>query len=92
MTKTIASCAEEIGIVAENTPPSIAAGSIYLLSEHYKLNLTKKSIAKDCGISEVTISKTYKKMFPFKEHLINESDFEKISTAPMFWGSYEDNS
>lgn len=85
MAKEISQKAEELGIVSENTPPSIAAGSIYLLSEHEKLNLTKRTIAKDCGISEVTISKTYKKLSPFKEHLIKIPDSSELESKPMFW-------
>ena len=85
MAKEIASKAEELGIVSENTPPSIAAGSIYLLSEVENLNLNKKTIAKDCGISEVTISKTYKKLCPFKNNLVKKPENKDIDSKPMFW-------
>ncbi len=85
MAKEIAQKSEELGIVSENTPPSIAAGSIYLLSEVENLNLTKKMIAKDCGISEVTISKTYKKLNPFKLHLIKIPELSELESKPMFW-------
>lgn len=91
MAKEIASKAEELGIVSENTPPSIAAGSIYLLSEVENLNLNKKTIAKDCGISEVTISKTYKKLSPFKSNLVKKPDNEDIQSKPMFWSSCNSN-
>ena len=47
-----------------------------------KSKITKKMIAKDCGISEVTISKTYKKLNPFKLHLIKI--IRQVSFAPAF--------
>ena len=56
----IAGRAEEYGMVSENTPPSIAAGSIYLVVQLEKLPITKREIATACKISEVTICKCYK--------------------------------
>ena len=53
--------AEEYYLVSENTPPSVAAGSIYLVSMTFNLKLSKKDISKQCKISEVTICKCYKK-------------------------------
>lgn len=58
--------ATEISIVDENTPPSIAAGSIYLVCSHFSIGITKKQVAKACNTSEVTISKCYKKLHKYK--------------------------
>ena len=63
--------AEEFSIVSENTPPSIAAGSIYLACQLTNINISKKDISDVCKISEVTISKCYKKLFKYKEHLVS---------------------
>tara|TARA_B110001469_G_C9641017_1_gene322431 strand:- start:779 stop:1729 length:951 start_codon:yes stop_codon:yes gene_type:complete len=52
----------ENNIISENTPPSIAAGCIYLYVENNKLNISKKIISNTCGISEVTINKCYIKI------------------------------
>ena len=47
-------------LVSENTPPSIAAGSIYLVSVTYDMNISKKEISDNTGISIVTIQKIVK--------------------------------
>jgi len=52
--------ADKYGIVMDNIPSSIAAGGIYLIIQHNKLNISKKKMKEVCEISEVTISKTYK--------------------------------
>lgn len=49
-------------LVEDNTAPSIAAGSIYLACSVCNKNITKKDVSKACKISEVTISKCYKKL------------------------------
>lgn len=68
----VADMAIKLGLVSENTPSSIAVGSIYLISQYYKLKITKKRLSEVCEISEVTISKTYKKMVPYEKYLIND--------------------
>ena len=54
-------------IVKENTPASIATGSIYFICyifmEKNKVSKLKKKISENCKISEVTISKCFKKMY-----------------------------
>lgn len=62
--------AEEFSIVSENTPPSIAAGSIYLACQLANINISKKDISDVCKISEVTISKCYKRLYKYKDHLV----------------------
>jgi transcription initiation factor TFIIB len=62
--------ATKLGLVSENTPSSIAVGSMYLISQHFKLKITKKRLSELCEISEVTISKTYKKMLPYIKYLL----------------------
>lgn len=61
----------EFSLVTENAPPSIAASIIYLVAVEKKdKNLSKKTIAKTCEISEVTINKVYKKMTDYIEFLM----------------------
>ena len=43
--------------------PGIAAGSIFLVCSLCNQNITKKQVSKACKISEVTISKCYKKLY-----------------------------
>ena len=54
-------------IVKENTPASIASGSIYFVGFTIlgkdKASKFKKQISHECKISEVTISKCFKKMY-----------------------------
>ncbi len=61
----------DMEIVSENTPPSIAVGCIFLVSENYKLQISKKDIHNATDVSEVTISKTYKKLVPYTHSLLN---------------------
>jgi transcription initiation factor TFIIB len=55
--------ADELCIVSENTPPSISAGSIYLCNVICGLGISKKDMATACELSQVTLSKCYKKLY-----------------------------
>jgi transcription initiation factor TFIIB len=74
ITMYIAYIANQLGIVSENTPPSISVGSIFLISNEYNLNISKTVIADKCDTSEVTISKTYKKLKNWSTHLFPTED------------------
>jgi len=69
ITLYVAYVADLLGIVPENIPHSMAAGCIYLTIVQYGLDFNKKFVAQQCQISEVTISKTCKKLEPFKKYL-----------------------
>lgn len=66
--------AEKLGICQDNNPKSIAVGAIYLVSQVFKLGLTKKVISSKCGTSEVTISNTCSQMYKFKKYILNIED------------------
>ena len=66
----IAKMADMLGIVPENIPHSMAVGCLFLTIMNNGLDFNKKYVAKQCQISEVTISKTCKKLEPFKKYLI----------------------
>jgi transcription initiation factor TFIIB len=68
----ICQLADKLGIITESTPPSIAVGCLYLMIQHFGFNITKKHLSGICEISEVTISKSYKKLLEFKDYLIPE--------------------
>ncbi len=68
----ISNKAEEYCLVSENTPPSIAAGSIYLACQILNVHISKKDISDACKISEVTISKCFKKMEKYQQHILPE--------------------
>ena len=76
--KYVCNSAEKYYLVSENTPPSIAAGSIYLVCSLLNINISKKSISTSCKISEVTISKCYKKLFKYYKYLLPPSILEQL--------------
>ena len=57
-------------LVNENTPPSMAAGCIYLYIKINELDIHKKQISDICKISEVTINKCYKKLEEYTDDLV----------------------
>tara|TARA_B100000575_G_C23065420_1_gene613452 strand:- start:202 stop:1239 length:1038 start_codon:yes stop_codon:yes gene_type:complete len=70
--------AEEFYLVSENTPPSIAAGSIYLVCSLLNITISKKDISAQCKISEVTISKCYKKLLKYHNHLLPQEVMNRL--------------
>ena len=68
-----------LGLVDDNTAPSIAAGSIYLTCSLCHKNITKKDVSNSCKISEVTISKCHKKLLIHKNSLFPKSVIDKYS-------------
>jgi len=63
---------EELGIVPENTPPSLTASVIAFCAQQSGLRLDIAEIARICGISTVTIQKCLKRMMPWKEKLLEQ--------------------
>lgn len=61
---------EELGIVPENTPPSLTASVIAFCALQKQIRLDIAEIARVCGISAVTIQKCLKRMMPWKEKLL----------------------
>ena len=62
--------AEQFNLVSKCIPPSIAAGSIFLVCSLLNINITKKEISQTCQISEVTISKCYKNLYSYHQHIL----------------------
>ena len=64
-----------------DTPPSVpahvAAGSIFLVISLCKLDISKKSVSRACKISEVTISKFFKKLSQYSKNLIPDGAVKK---------------
>ena len=61
---------EKYDLVSENTPTSKAAGSIYLVSYLFNLDLNKRDISNICLTSEVTISKCFTKLIEYYIYLL----------------------
>ena len=74
----IANNIKKLGLASDHTPPSVAAGSILLMSKINNLPLTKKLISKKFSISEVTISKIYKKIEEYNKILVNAEQTEQF--------------
>ena len=70
--------AEEYNLVSKCIPPSIAAGSIYLVCIILNINISKKEISSICKISEVTISKCYKNLYDHHHHIFPKNIINKL--------------
>ena len=68
---------KKLDIASDHQPPSVAAGCLMLISDIYNLNINSKEISQKFYISDVTIKKTYKKICPYKDILINPELFKK---------------
>ena len=60
---------DESEILSENTQTSVAAGALYYYCINKNLEYTKKQIADVCGVSEVTITKCFKKLQKYENIL-----------------------
>jgi transcription initiation factor TFIIIB Brf1 subunit/transcription initiation factor TFIIB len=67
--KDLAKRLEELEIVSENSPTSVAAGTLYYYCMSKDIDYNKKQIADICEVSEVTITKCYKRLAKYKELL-----------------------
>ena len=76
----------KLDIASTHEPPSVAAGCILLVSVMYNLNITKKQISDVFKISDVTISKTYRRIHPFHKivmsNVITNLVLEKKNNVP----------
>lgn len=77
--KFIAIRIQRNNMIPENTPPSIAAGIVYFVSQLCSMCLSKKSVSNISEISEVTINKCYKKLFTIRLELIPNKIIEKYN-------------
>ena len=66
-------------LVEDNTAPSIAAGSIYLICSLCNYSISKKQVSNACKISEVTISKCYKKLYKHRYSLLPKTAIYKYN-------------
>lgn len=79
--KEIIKKAEELNVICENTPPSIAAASIYLTIAVCKLGITKKQVCDACELSMVTLSKCYKKLYTYRGIIIPKEIIVKYNVT-----------
>jgi hypothetical protein len=75
----IAKNIDRLNIITEHTQFSIAATSVLIMAELNSItNMTKKSLRSMFGVSNVTISKTYKKLEKIKHILIDDLKVDKL--------------
>lgn len=69
--KELAKKLDDLEIVSENAPTSVAAGTLFYYCMNNDIEFTKKQIAEVCEVSEVTITKCYKKLQKYKTMIEN---------------------
>lgn len=74
---------EQLNLMPENTPQSIASGIIFFVSQLCKLRIDKHAINHVSEISEVTINKCCKKMETMIDKLVPEAILSKYKDAPL---------
>jgi transcription initiation factor TFIIIB Brf1 subunit/transcription initiation factor TFIIB len=71
ISKDVCNNIHKLDIASTHEPPSVAAGCILLVANTYNLTITKKNISEIFDISDVTISKTYRKIYPYYKIILN---------------------
>jgi transcription initiation factor TFIIB len=71
---------EKNNMIPEHTPNSVAAGIIYLISNEFELNISKKDIQQISDISEVTINKCFKTIEQLKALLIPSNVYAQFKS------------
>ena len=69
--KDVSNNIHKLDLASTHEPPSVAAGCIMLVDCVYKLNISKKDISTVFSISDVTISKTFRKIWPYHKILLS---------------------
>jgi transcription initiation factor TFIIB len=76
--KYVCNKTEEYNLVSKCIPPSVTAGSIFLVCNLLNINISKKDISVTCEISEVTISKCYKELLLYHQYLLPKDIIDKL--------------
>jgi transcription initiation factor TFIIIB Brf1 subunit/transcription initiation factor TFIIB len=71
--KDISTNIHKLDIASTHEPPSVAAGCILMVAVVYRLDITKKQISEVFKISDVTISKTYRRIYPYHQIIMNNA-------------------
>jgi transcription initiation factor TFIIIB Brf1 subunit/transcription initiation factor TFIIB len=67
--KELAKKLDDLEIVSENAPTSVAAGTLYYYCMKHEIDFSKKQIADVCEVSEVTITKCFKRLQKYSDML-----------------------
>jgi transcription initiation factor TFIIIB Brf1 subunit/transcription initiation factor TFIIB len=71
ISKDVSDNIHKLDLASTHEPPSIAAGCILLVAQYYNIPLSKKHISDIFGISDVTISKTFRKIWVYHNIVIS---------------------
>ena len=78
ISKDVCNNIHKLDIASTHEPPSVAAGCILLVANTYNLVISKKQISEIFDISDVTISKTYRKIYPYYKIILNNKVTELV--------------
>jgi transcription initiation factor TFIIIB Brf1 subunit/transcription initiation factor TFIIB len=77
---------EKLNIATEHNPYSLAAACILFVAENHKLkHVTRKRLAAEFDISDVTINKTYKKIEVYKDVIFDKNKTEILSKKSILY-------
>jgi transcription initiation factor TFIIB len=68
----------KLDIATDHQPPSIAASAVMLIYQIYEIDYSIQNLSKIFDISDVTISKTFKKIVPYRKYIINDNISEQL--------------
>ena len=71
ISKDVSNNIHKLDLASTHEPPSVAAGCILLVTQYYNIPLSKKQISDIFGISDVTISKTFRKIWPYHKIVLS---------------------
>lgn len=73
MVRRICHRIDDLGIVPENTPPSLTGSVIAFCCAEMGIRIDHADLAKVCGISSVTITKCLKRLQPWRERILTDA-------------------
>jgi len=71
--KDVSNNIHKLELASTHEPPSVASGCILLVVDYYNLAVTKKQISDIFEISEVTIGKTYRKIWIYHNIILSNT-------------------
>jgi hypothetical protein len=71
ISKDVSNNIHKLDLASTHEPPSVAAGCILLVTQFYNIQFSKKQISDIFGISDVTISKTFRKIWPYHKIVLS---------------------
>jgi transcription initiation factor TFIIIB Brf1 subunit/transcription initiation factor TFIIB len=77
--KKIAKNIAKIGLASVHTPLSVASGAVMLTNEHYELCIPRKAVGKVFSVSEVTITKTFRRLKLYKNILFDQNKVDECA-------------